>query len=246
MKRLVVIGAFVVGALAPRAAYAYRPFDGTDADVAETGDIELEIGPLQGSLTHGSTSYQPGFVFNDGISAGYELVVDADLQAPLGTTSSDKLVVSDVLVKHVLRKGSLQNGVGPSVAIETGVLLPNIPVQGSAHGINDAGWSFALITSQRWKAGTIHLNLGVEYARDRQAVAVASVILEGPNSWTVRPVAEFLTERDENYGNLSSALVGALWRVREDLVVDFAVRAQYEASTTTLEIRAGVTWAFAD
>src|SRR6188768_1284789 len=29
-----------------RAAHAYRPFDGTDGDVADTGEFELELGPL--------------------------------------------------------------------------------------------------------------------------------------------------------------------------------------------------------
>lgn len=29
-----------------RAAFAYRPFDGTDADVAKEGEFELELGPV--------------------------------------------------------------------------------------------------------------------------------------------------------------------------------------------------------
>ena len=28
-------------------AEAYRPFDGTDAAVAETGEIEIELGPVE-------------------------------------------------------------------------------------------------------------------------------------------------------------------------------------------------------
>jgi hypothetical protein len=33
--------------LVARDASAYRPFDGRDADVAEFGDFELELGPTQ-------------------------------------------------------------------------------------------------------------------------------------------------------------------------------------------------------
>jgi hypothetical protein len=29
------------------AAQAYRPFDGTDAAVAETGEVEIELGPVE-------------------------------------------------------------------------------------------------------------------------------------------------------------------------------------------------------
>jgi hypothetical protein len=41
--------AWVVAGLvfAPSRAEAYRPFDGTDADVAEVGVFELELGPVQ-------------------------------------------------------------------------------------------------------------------------------------------------------------------------------------------------------
>src|ERR1700722_7896999 len=35
-------------------AHAYRPFDGTDADVAETGDFELELGPAHWYSSAGS------------------------------------------------------------------------------------------------------------------------------------------------------------------------------------------------
>jgi hypothetical protein len=33
--------------LAPGVAWAYRPFDGTDGDVAAPGELAIELGPLQ-------------------------------------------------------------------------------------------------------------------------------------------------------------------------------------------------------
>ena len=63
-------------ALAPRAALAYRPFDGTDADVAERGEFELELGPL-GYFRLGGTNFLivPGAVLNYGILPRTELVL---------------------------------------------------------------------------------------------------------------------------------------------------------------------------
>lgn len=37
----------LAGVLCVPAAYAYRPFDGTDASVPDAGEFELELGPVQ-------------------------------------------------------------------------------------------------------------------------------------------------------------------------------------------------------
>jgi len=34
------------GLLCPLSARAYRPFDGTDAAVADKGEVEIELGPV--------------------------------------------------------------------------------------------------------------------------------------------------------------------------------------------------------
>src|ERR1700685_4371788 len=57
--RRVAIVIAVTCVLGSRAAHAYRPFDGTDGDVAETGDIELELGPLHAGHTGGAAKHQP-------------------------------------------------------------------------------------------------------------------------------------------------------------------------------------------
>lgn len=185
--------------LLPLILVAYRPFDGTDADVAETGEYELEVGPLQ----FDGTRYVPGFVFNHGFSPGFELVVDVDY---------DRHTISDVLVKHVLRDGTLQGATGISLAMETGVLLPGIPARG-----DEAGWSLALIASYRWPQLTLHLNGYVAYERDRDIGAWGSLIAEGPTGWPVRPVVELLAGDDER-----SALAGAIWQATGKLAVDGA------------------------
>ena len=50
-------------------AEAYRPFDGTDAAVADTGDVEIELGPVE-YLREGAerTLLAPDLRINYGLS----------------------------------------------------------------------------------------------------------------------------------------------------------------------------------
>src|SRR5207253_9394160 len=58
-------------------AFAYRPFDGTDGDVANVGEFELEVGPAHFlSAPDGRYVVAPATVLNLGVAPGFELVVD--------------------------------------------------------------------------------------------------------------------------------------------------------------------------
>lgn len=61
----------------PRPAFGYRPFDGTDADVAAFGDFELELGPVHW-YSQGPNAYliAPATVLNLGFAPSWELVCD--------------------------------------------------------------------------------------------------------------------------------------------------------------------------
>ncbi|HET9622356.1 MAG TPA: hypothetical protein VFP84_13380 [Kofleriaceae bacterium] len=237
MRRRRAIVILCTAQAAAPVAHAYRPFEGTDADVAEIGELELEVGPLQASWAHGHATFVPSGVYNQGIAPGYELVVDVDGLVPLGAAPGDALLASDVLVKHVLRAGSLQDRSGPSVALETGVLLPDAPARGS-----EAGWVASLIASQRFDAFTVHLNASGS-VRARAFAGFASAIVEGPGAWPVRPVGELLVARDADGGRAGSALVGAIWRAGKDLAIDTAIVGEREQGSTTVELRLGFTWA---
>jgi hypothetical protein len=54
-------------------AWAYRPFDGTDAAVAAPGEVEIELQPA-GRLREGgnTTLVAPATVFNYGLSEGWK------------------------------------------------------------------------------------------------------------------------------------------------------------------------------
>jgi hypothetical protein len=233
--RVVVAIALVVLAV-PRVAGAYRPFDQTDADTAEVDTIELELGPVKLTRGDGHTVFGPGGVFNDGIAEGWELVFDYDAAIPLGDPASS-LVITDLLVKHVLRAGVLQEHSGPSVAIELGPLLPTLPSLG-----DEVGGSLAMMVSERWAGVTVHVNGQVEWTRDRAVATTGGAIVEGPLAWRVRPVAEgYVT--NERGANLYSGLVGAIWKFRPHVVFDAAVRVIRDAvDGNSGELRVGLTW----
>jgi hypothetical protein len=223
------------------AALAYRPFDGTDAAVAEAGDVELELGPVE-YLREGAdrTLLAPDYRINCGFALGWEASFEGriahGLTADIAATS---LVGSDVLLKTVLREGSLQEKPGPSVATEFGILLP---------GINDEPGTGAVlnaIASQRWDWGTVHLNAQIALTREQHADYFLDTIIEGPYDWVVRPVSEFFYEQDVSLFRTRSALIGAIWQVQDNIAVDFGLRGARVNDHTAGEIRAGVTFAFA-
>lgn len=229
-------------ALAPAAALAYRPFDSTDADVAKAGDLELELGPV-GRRSEGSSRIrvEPAVVANYGLPGERELVLEGRREVPLDREEGaprSSIVDNGLFLKQVLRKGVLQDAAGPSVATEYGVLLP------SSHGEKGTGASIAGVLSQRTEAATLHLNAALEWTREHEPGAFVGVILEGPRAWAVRPVAEAFGEQSSGAPRTTSGLVGAIWRVREDLAFDIGVRRAHSAGETVRELRLGLTWAF--
>ncbi len=115
----------VVWLVAASDAHAYRPFDGTDADVAEFGEFELELGPLEAVHDPGATYLlAPATVLNLGILPRTELVLDfvsTIAPRPAPGERGFQLRDTDVFLKFLLVKGALQQrGHLPSVALETG------------------------------------------------------------------------------------------------------------------------------
>ena len=228
--------------LVPAKASAYRPFDGTEADTAGRGEFELELGPIH-YYRQGPQNYliTPALVLNLGIFKDTELVVDTNELVAVGAldrgVSRVALLGDDIFVKHTFRRGILQGETGPSIAAEGGLLTPEI------HGVSDIGASIDVITSYRWGFGAIHWNEWFQLTREHDADLYTGVILEGPQDWKVRPVAELYFERNFVHGNTESALVGAIWTVRKSLVLDAAVRGARVQDENAVEVRLGLTWA---
>jgi hypothetical protein len=236
-----ITGALLLAMLAAP-ALAYRPFDATDADVAAFGEFELELGPI-GWLREGDSSFRvaPAVVANLGLPWRSELVLEGQRQTALDPAPgepSSSIVDTGVSIKTVLREGALQDASGPSIAAEYGLLLPEV------HGESGAGASLAGIVSQRWEAGTLHINSALAWNREHEPDLFLGAILEGPYSWPVRPVAEVFGEQASGGPRTTSALLGAIWRARDDLTLDVGLRFAHSGDELVREVRLGLTWTF--
>jgi len=232
--------AMVAGLVLPDPALAYRPFDGTDAAVADVHEVEIELQPVGIERTPDQkTLIAPHIVYNYGFIKNWELVLESQLETPLSPSGPSTWTTSGAFLKHVLRPGSLQDQSGPSVAAEFGVLLPD------SHGPGGAGASVAAIISQRWDWGTVHLNVEGRWTRDQHAGAFTSVILEGPSKWKVRPVAEVSYEETFGQTHTVAGLIGAIWQVRDNLSFDVAFKHSVSNTSHADEVRAGLTFGFA-
>jgi hypothetical protein len=220
-------------------ALAYRPFDGTDAAVAAPGELEIELQPAGRLHEEGTTTLvAPATVFNYGFSEGWEAVFEGQGQTPLSPSGPTSLTAAGAFLKHVLQPGTLQDKAGPSIATEFGVLLPD------STGNSGVGASLAGIVSQRWDWGTIHLNAETALTREHHADLFLGAIIEGPSKWTIRPVAEFFYENEFGKSETVSALIGLIWRVRDDLSFDVGLRHALTNGHPVNEVRAGLTFGF--
>jgi hypothetical protein len=225
------------------AALAYRPFDGTDADVAAFGTFELELGPVHW-YSQGPADYliAPATVLNLGLFPRWEIV--ADFQNFVGIDPApgqarDELRDTDLLLKAVLVPGSLQGeGPWPSVAVEFGPLLPNVD------GESGYGASVDVIVSKRWQGLTVHANSWAELTRGALHLDwFEGVILEGSADAPVRPVSELFVEHEWVAGVTTwSALIGGIWRARDGLDLDVGLREARIGDERASEVRMGFTW----
>lgn len=225
----------------PAAAFAYRPFDSTDAAVADKGEMEVEFGPL-GYLVQGPdrSLVAPSLILNWGIAHGWEAVLQGNHVVELGSDIDlPRLRVEDTAasLKGVLREGSLQAKAGPSVATELSALLPTFEDRG-------VGAEAAVIVSERWRDLTLHLNGAASWTPAHRPAAFGGLIVEVHDVWVVRPVAEVFVEGERDRPTTVSGLVGAIWRASDALSLDAAVRVASAAVVRTTEVRVGLTWAF--
>src|SRR5216683_7027516 len=223
-------------------ALALRPYDSTDADVAKQGEFELELGPV-GRLREGSKriAVVPAVIGNFGLEGNRELVIQGQREVALDREPGEPrsaIVDNGIFIKQVLRKGTLQDASGASIATEYGLLLPAV------HGEKGTGFSVAGIVSQRTETISVHLNAALAWTREHEPDLFLGAILEGPYAWAVRPVAEVFGEQASGSPRITSRLVGAIWRVREDLSFDVGVRRAHDGNETIRELRLGLTWTF--
>jgi hypothetical protein len=229
-----VLGAATLSAL-PTGALAYRPFDSTDPAVAGVGEFEVELSPL--SYRHGEqerTWIVPQLRLNYGFAKDWEVVLEGQGEQTKGTRG--RLIENALSVKTVVKEGSLQDKQGASAAIETGLLLPGVNDE------NGLGASITGIVGEKFSWGAVHVNLGGSLTRDQRSEIFFGTILEGPDRWAVRPVAEFVFIREAGGHEETALLGGAIWQVKDGLAFDIAIRHAENDGRPETEFRAGLTF----
>jgi hypothetical protein len=236
MKTLGVgLGLIAVALAWSGAAFGYRPFDSTDAAVADKGAFEVELSPL--SYRHdddGVAWISPSARLNYGFGENWEAVLEG--QAEHFTHMRSQVADAALSLKGVLQEGSLQEKEGWSLATEISVLLPGIHTQ------DGAGLELTGIASRRWDWGAIHINIAAELTRDQRFGTFAGMIIEGPEDWPVRPVAEVNYTREFRTEEETSVLLGAIWKVKNHLAFDAGFRHAWVNGRLDEQIRAGLTF----
>ena len=218
-------------------AWAYRPFDSTDPAVADLNSFEVELSPL--SYRHddtGRTWIAPQLRLNYGFAKDWEVVLEGQGQHQRGLES--RLVENALSLKYIIKEGTLQDKLGPSIATEFGVLLPDV------HGEDGTGATITGIIGQKFSWGAVHVNLSGSLTRDQRGEMFFGTILEGPDAWTVRPVAEFVYQRVSGGHEETALLGGLIWKVKDSLAFDFALRHAENNGRPETEVRAGLTFDF--
>ncbi len=222
-----------------RQAHAYRPFDGTDAEVADFGELEIELGT---AYTVSSVSPMvlsvPALVVNVGIWPRIEAVLETNNQLGRidGGKGTDQIADTHLFAKFVLRKGFAQEGTGPSIALEAGPWLPN------PNGEVGIGGSACLIVSFETGPMVFDVNVQGNYDLEHHPELFGSVILEGSRSFPMRPVTEIAVTRVFGGATTFSALAGGIWKARKAADIDFGVEALSTDGVPMGRLRIGLTW----
>ena len=230
----------VLACIAVRPANAFRPFDGTDAHVAEPHLFELETSPVSYARM-GSERFltAPQVTLNYGTGSGFEFVIEGQsvmLMHPVPEDVSPRLEEAAFAFKKVLRRGVLQERKGPSIATEESVRIPS---RGQSH----AGFDASVILSQPLSTARtmLHLNADLGRTQEQQVERFVSAILEGPETWPVRPVGELSWEREGDETGVRGFLAGIIWQTRQGVTLDAAVKS-LDGEEHGLELRTGFTW----
>jgi hypothetical protein len=216
------------------AALAYRPFDSTDAAVADKGAWEVELGSGWRHNGDGTQWVLPALIVNYGFAEDWEAVLEGrnNIFARGGAEFSD----AAVSLKTVFREGSLQDKERVSLGTEFSLLLPGIRTE------DGAGLEWTLLASDRRPWGAWHINIGPELTHEGRGAIVMGGILEGRQDWPVRPIAELRYEKTSGGEELFAQLIGLIIPIREGLALDIAYRHAREGRRADEQVRAGVTF----
>ncbi len=222
-------------------AYAYRPFDSTDAAVVEKGETEIEIGLYNFTDDNGLDEINtPSLIFNYGLTDTWELVAEFDIQIyKEGDDNDCELKDPAIFLKNVFKEGILQGKEGASMAVEFGILLPS-----TVNGEHTTGAEAIAIYSNKLSDFVYHINIGAELEREDFALnGIWGTIVEYPFDSSFRAVAE-VNGTFKTHGHPSnSGLIGVIWELKH-FNLDIGIRRAFSSSAPDWQVTTGITFAF--
>ena len=226
-------------ALIAGVAHAYRPFDLTDADVATRHNFEIELGPVEFVSVDSEHSLRaPNLAINFGLATGRELVLEGANHVVLESTPDESRMTLEGLafaMKQVMRRGSLQDEPGLSIAMEDAILFPE---RGEKH----LGAAASLIASMASKRGSAHFNIEGERLPEGRNAGTAGLIFEASDHFGIAPAIELKVEAVNGGLPEHSVLLGLIYVPGRETEYDVAVRLARSGDERIFEIRAGLTW----
>jgi len=218
-------------------AYAFRPFEGTDAQVAPPRAFELEpMGYERMGDAH--LLVGPEWAMNYGFGAGSEFTFEGKRLWLTNAEPGERVGTFEdigLAVKKVLRSGVLQEKPGPSLAMEVEAQLPTSTERG-------AGLSGAIIATQGVGITTLHFNGEIARNREHEFGRAASLIVQlEPKGWKLTPAIEVSVDREGNAPTDQGVLGALLWEAAPSLTIDGAVRYSSNAEHD-VELLWGFTW----
>ena len=171
----------------PCAASADRPSDGTDAAVADLGELEVEwqsVGARRESSQ--TTLIAPATVMNIGVAPGWEAVFEGQLETPLSSSTPTSLAAPEPSSSMSFVQAACKHGWAEH---SDGVLLPD------SQGNPGTGASLAGIVSQRWDWGTMHLNGEAVLTRNHAPICSWARSLKGRPIGRSGPLTRYFRRR---------------------------------------------------
>jgi hypothetical protein len=224
----------------PHRVYGYRPFESTDAAVADVNEVEIELGYLNWERAKGNTTFIfPKAVLNYGLIHNFELVGEFAVKEP--GHGSAALVDAALSVKAVVKEGVLQEKDGVSFAIEAGPLLPSTNKDEKGVGFEGIG-----MLSGKLEPLTYHVNFGGGVDRAHaDPFAIWGVIAELSITPKLRLVGEINGESLRRSSPNNSALLGVIWQAPwQNIAFDAGLRRGISHAAPDWMFTTGLTFNF--
>jgi hypothetical protein len=142
---LMLIGTWATTTCSVLPTLTHRPFDGTDAAVADVNEVGIKLGPLGWQRDNSQTILiATVVVYNYGYAERWGFVVQGQFETRLSANGPTTAAATGAFLKYVVKPGVLQDQTGLSIASEFGPLPRD--KWGSGRGVQ-LGW----FVSQRWE-----------------------------------------------------------------------------------------------